>query len=197
MRTPRASCYCPRMVDVARHGKCVRRKHTRGGLNVPHEKKPRARHEGQQPLGPRAPGAAQVKPVAGELKPLARSTGAAARRRVDKTRAWAAPQVERAGQVLQDSVAPKVSARLSAAARRLEPAKPRRRRWRKLVGVLMLAAAAGAVAAVVRIRQKPEVTTSAAGADADDVTPAAEMRDGQGRSSTGADADVSGRVRTS
>ncbi len=133
--------------------------------------------------------AAQVKPVAPRLKPLARSTGAAARRRAHKTRAWAAPQVEHAGQVLQDSVAPKVSALLSAA-RRLEPAKPRRRRWRKLAGVSMLEAAASAVAAVVRNRRKPEVTTPAAGADADDVTPAAEMRDGQGRTGTGADAGV-------
>jgi hypothetical protein len=139
--------------------------------------------------------AAQVKPVAAQLKPLARSTGAGARRRVHNTRAWAAPQVEHAGQVLQDSVAPKVSALLSAAARRLEPAKPRRGRWRKLAGVSMLAAAAGVVAAVVRNRRKPEVTTSAAGADADDVTPAAEMRDGQGR--PGTDAGVNRPVRTS
>ncbi len=138
--------------------------------------------------------AAQVKPVAAQLKPLARSTGAAARRRVHKTRAWAAPQVEHAGQVLQDSVAPRVSALLSAAARRLEPERPGR--WRKLAGVAMLATAAGAVAAIVlRNRRKPDCTTSATGADADDVTPAPEMRDGQGRTST--DADVSGPVRTS
>src|SRR5260221_12959599 len=87
--------------------------------------------------------AAQVKPVAAQLKPPARSTAAAARRRVHKTRAWAAPQVEHAGQVLQDSVAPKVSALLSAAARRLEPAKARRRRLRQPVGASMLAAAPG------------------------------------------------------
>ena len=140
--------------------------------------------------------AAQVKPVAVQLKPLARSIGAAARRRAYKTRAWQL-QVEHAGQVLQASVAPKVSALLSAAARRLEPAKPRRRRWRELVGVSMLAAAAGVVAAVVRNRRKPEVTTPAAGADADDVTPAAEMRDGQGRTGIGAGAGVNRPVRTS
>ncbi len=117
--------------------------------------------------------AAQVKPVAARLKPLARSTGAAAMLRVHKTRAWAAPQVERTGRVLQDSAAPRVSALLSAAARRLEPATPRRR--------------------------KPEVTTSAAEADADDVTPAAEMRDLQGTTSTDADADadVNRPIRTS
>jgi hypothetical protein len=141
--------------------------------------------------------AAQVTPAAAELKPLARSTGAAARRRVHRTRAWAAPQVEHAGRVLQDSVAPKVSALLSSAARRLEPAKPPRRRWRKLAGISLLAAAAGAVAAVVRNRRKPEITTSAAEADADYVTPAAEMRDGQARTSTVADADVNRPVRTS
>jgi len=143
--------------------------------------------------------AAQVKPVAARLKPLARSTGAAAMLRVHKTRAWAAPQVERTGQVLQDSAAPKGSALLSAAARRLEPATPPRRRWRKLAGVSMLTAAGGAVAAVVRNRRKPEVTTSAAEADADDVTPAAEMRDLQGTTSTDADADadVNRPVRTS
>jgi hypothetical protein len=141
--------------------------------------------------------AATVRPAAAELKPLARSTGAAARRRVHKTRAWAAPQVEHAGQVLQDSVAPRVSALLSSAARRLEPAKPPRRRWRKLAGVGMLAAAAGVVAAVVRNRRKLEVTTSAAGAGADGVTPAAEMRDGQGRTGADAGAGVNRPVRTS
>jgi hypothetical protein len=50
---------------------------------------------------------------------------------------------------------------------------------------------------LVRNRGKPEVTTSAAEAGADDVTPAAEMRDGQGRTSADAGADVSGPVRTS
>src|SRR5258708_2697388 len=106
--------------------------------------------------------AAQVKPVAAQLKPLARSTGAAARRRVHKTRAWAAPQVEHAGQVLQDSVAPRVSALLSAAARRLEPAKPPRRRWRKLAGVAVLPAAARVVAAVVPNPRQPQRPTHAA-----------------------------------
>jgi hypothetical protein len=92
-------------------------------------------------------------------------------------------------QVLQGSVAPKVSALLSSAAQRLEPAKPRRRPWRKLAAIAVLAAAASAAAALVLNRRKPEVTTSAADADADELTPAAQMRDGQAR--------TSGRVRTS
>ena len=127
-----------------------------------------------------------MKPVTAQVRPLARSTGAAALRRVHRTRAWAAPQTERMAQVLQGSVAPKVSA-LSSAAQRLEPAKPRRRPWRKLAAIVVLAAAASAAAARVLNRKKPEVTTSAA--DADELTPAAQMRDGQARTSE--------RVRTS
>ncbi|MGB6454893.1 MAG: hypothetical protein WBH47_10440 [Streptosporangiaceae bacterium] len=115
-----------------------------------------------------------------------------------RTRSWAAPQVERTGQVLQDSVAPKVSALLSAAAERLEPAKRPRRRWRKLVGISMITAAAGAVAAVVRSRKKPDLSNSA-DADVDDGTSAAEMGTGQAGTSTAADADSDGhgQVRTS
>jgi len=140
--------------------------------------------------------AAQVMPVAAWMKPLARSTGLAARRRVHRTRAWAAPQVERTGQVLQDSVAPKVSALLSAAAERLEPAKPPRRHWGKLVGISVITAAASAVAAVVRSRKKRALTTSD-DADADDGTSAAEMGNGQAVTSTAANADVNGQIGTS
>jgi hypothetical protein len=134
-------------------------------------------------------GAAQVRPVAAQVKPLAKSTGAAARHRVHRTRAWTAPRVERTGQVLQDGVAPKVSALLSSVARRIEPAKPGRPRWRKLAGISVFAAAAGAVAALVRNRRKPDFTTSAAEADAGNAAPAAEMSDGQTKAST--DAGVS------
>jgi hypothetical protein len=142
--------------------------------------------------------AAQVRPAAAQVKPHAKSTGAAARRRVHRTRAWAAPRVERTGQILQDSVAPKVSALLSSAARRLEPPKPRHPRWRKLAGISLITASAVAAAAAVLVRNrgKPDVTTSAADANADDVAPAAEMSDRQEMASTGADADVNGQVRT-
>lgn len=140
--------------------------------------------------------AAQVMPVAARMKPLARSSGLAARRRVHRTRAWAAPQVERTGQVLQDSVAPKVSALLSSAAQRLEPAKPPRRRWRKLVGISVITAAATAISAVVRSRKKPDLATSA-DVDADAPASAAEMGNGQAGTSSAADADVNGQVGTS
>jgi hypothetical protein len=137
----------------------------------------------------------RARQAAAQAQPLARSTGAAARRRVHTTRAWAAPQVERTAQVLQDSVASKVSALLSSAAQRLQPAKPRRRPWRKLAGLSVLTAAAGAVAALVLNHRKPKLTTSAADADADEVRLTAQTRDGQARTNT--DADVNGRVRTS
>lgn len=107
---------------------------------------------------------ARLRPAADQVMPLAKTAGAAAKLGADKTRTWAAPQVERAGQVVEDSVAPKVSSVLSAAARRLEPDKPRRPRWRKVVGVS--AAAAGVVsafAAAVRNRAK---ASAAAASDA-------------------------------
>ncbi len=135
--------------------------------------------------------------AAARVKPVATSAGAAARRGVHRTRAKVAPQVERTGQVLEDSVAPKVSAVLSSAARRLEPAKPRLSRWRKLAGVSALTAAASAVAAFVRSRRKADGTTSAAEADADEAAPPADRRDGQTKTSTDADADVNRQVHTS
>jgi len=138
--------------------------------------------------------AAQVKPAAAHIKPLAHSTAAAAIRRVRITRAWTAPGVERTGLVLQHSLAPKVSAWLSSAGRRLEPAKPQRARWRKLAGISVLTAAAGAAAAFARNRNKPDSTAPVAETDAGNVAPAA-ARDGQAMAS--ADADVKGQVRTS
>jgi hypothetical protein len=66
--------------------------------------------------------AEQLKPYAAKLKPLAQSTGDAARRHARKTRAWAAPRVERTGKNLQENVAPKVSQMLSSAAQRIDPA---------------------------------------------------------------------------
>ena len=123
--------------------------------------------------------------AAAQVRPLAMTTGAAARGRVHRTHAWAAPRVERTGRVLQDSVAPRLSALLSSAARRLEPAKPRRPRWRKLADISVLTAAAGAVAAGVRNRRKPDVMTSAAEPDAGDAAPTAQRRDAAAAAAAG------------
>jgi len=130
--------------------------------------------------------AAALRPAAGKVMPLAKTVGAAARHRANQTRAWAAPQVERAGHVVQDNVAPRVSSLLSAAAQRLEPEKPRRRPWRTVVGISAAAAAASAVAAAVRGRMAAG-TASSSHLDADanvdppaaEAAPAAEARNGQ------------------
>lgn len=123
--------------------------------------------------------AAQLKPAAERARPLAKSTGEAARRQVLKTRAWVAPQVKRSGQALQDTVAPKLSAMLASAAKRIDPAQPRQRRWKKPAGLATLTAAGGAVVAFLRGRSKSAPTTSR---HTDTVTPT-----GNGQAMTDAD----------
>jgi hypothetical protein len=132
--------------------------------------------------------AARLQPAAEQVKPLARNAGTTARHQTDKTRAWAAPQVERAGQVLQDSIAPKASSLLSAAARRIDPARPRWRRWQKLAGASAAAAAAAATtaaAAALRRRQKAGASDATdppqggATVPAEKTAPRAETPNGQ------------------
>lgn len=136
--------------------------------------------------------AAQLKPVAARVTPLARSAGAAAKRGAHRTRTWTAPQLKRTGQLLQHAVAPKVSAWLTSAAHRLDPGQPRHVRWRAPAGLATVTAAASAAAAYIRRRRKPDSTTAAA--EPDTQAGAGEMRDGQTTASAGADLD--GQVRT-
>jgi hypothetical protein len=110
--------------------------------------------------------AARLQPAADQGAPLARKAGAGAKRQADRTRAWAAPHVERAGQVVQDSIAPKISSLLSATARRLEPTGRRRPRLPKLVGASAATAAASAAAAAAAVRS--HMKTAAAPATAPD-----------------------------
>jgi hypothetical protein len=99
-----------------------------------------------------------------------------------KTRAWAAPQIKRTGQVLQYRVAPKASSLLTSAAERLEPRQPRRARWLKLAAISGLTAAAGAIAAVAGKRRNPDAGGTAPGeADASGVTPIAKGQEEQVR----------------
>jgi hypothetical protein len=135
--------------------------------------------------------AVRLQPAADKVMPLAKDAGTAVRQQTNRTRAWAAPQVEKAGQVVQDNIAPKVSSLLSAAARRLEPDKPRRRNWRKVAGFSAVAAAASVLAAAVRRRMKPSAdaasgdledagSVAAAGpTSAPETAPATERPDGQ------------------
>jgi hypothetical protein len=126
--------------------------------------------------------------VAAHMKPFARSTRAAATRGVHATRTWGAPRLERTGQVLQDSVAPRVASALSSAAQRLDPGQPRHARWRRPAGIATVTAAASAAAAVILRRRRPRAASSPA--DDDGAAPAAEMNDGQATPS--ADPDRAG-----
>ena len=105
--------------------------------------------------------AERLKPAAASVKPLANSSAAAVKRSMIRTRAWAAPQVDHAGHFLQDSAAPKLSAMLFSAARRLTPARTRGRRWRKVAGASALGgAAASGVAVAARSRRKQDAKAS-------------------------------------
>jgi hypothetical protein len=128
---------------------------------------------------------------AASVKPLANSSATTARRSMIRTRAWAAPQVHRAGQFLQDSAAPKISALLFSAARRLAPAKTRAPRWRKLAGVSALGAAASvaAAAAAARGRRKQDSTAVPDQEDSQDAAPAPEARATHLSASADADSD--------
>jgi hypothetical protein len=138
--------------------------------------------------------AAKVKPAAAQVKPLAKSTQEAARRGLLRTRTWAAPQIERSGQVLQEDVAPKVADMLSSAARRIEPDKPRRRRWWMLPGVaVLLAAAASAAAAALRKRSTSGSTTAVDEADAPDKAGTVDAAAAEPEPSANADGSRAGR----
>jgi hypothetical protein len=116
--------------------------------------------------------------MAAQLPPLAHSTSDAAKRGVTRTRAWAAPQLERGGQVLQDQVAPKVSAALSTAAHHVDPGQPKPRQWRK-VAAFSLLAAAGVVTALAGFRRYSAATTPAEEETAPEDTASPDTADGE------------------
>jgi hypothetical protein len=135
--------------------------------------------------------AARMKPAAAQVKPLAKSTQEAARRGLIRSRTWAAPRVERTGQVLQEDVAPKVADMLSSAARRIEPDKPRSRNWWTLSGIAVLVAAA-ATAAAAALRKRSAVVSAATPAEADTGESAVP-----GQPDASANSDASKAARTS
>lgn len=138
----------------------------------------------------------RMRPAAAQVKPLARSTQDAALRGVYATRVWAAPRVERTGQVLQSSVAPKVADALSSAAQRIEPQQPRSRNWWTLSGLLVIIAGAAATAAIAlrkrtaAINAVPEDEAEPGGAS----TGEADTAGGQPAASGNADATQVGRT---
>jgi len=128
---------------------------------------------------------------AARLRPLASSTGTAAEQAVHKTRAWLAPQAEHAGRAVQQTIAPKVSAALSSAARRIDPKTPSRRRWSKRAGLAGLGAAAAGIATVIRNRAQPQAANESG---AGDLAPA-EAADEPGE--PGEPTKINRQVRTS
>jgi hypothetical protein len=141
----------------------------------------------------------RARDTASQVVPLGRRAGAAAvqglqqgmEQGVHDAREWVAPRIDDAAAAVTDTVAPKVSAALKAAARRVEP--PPAKTWRQKIlgwpGAFSLAAmlaVAGAVAVLLRKRQ-PEM-----------LTPPGDEAGNEAASSTaaGLDAEANGRVRT-
>lgn len=88
----------------------------------------------------------QAGKAAAQIAPLATSAKVTAYKGAYNVRAWAAPRLESSGQMLESRVAPKVSAMMSSAAKRIDPNGHTRRRWPfVLAGLAALAAAAGAI----------------------------------------------------
>ena len=130
-----------------------------------------------------------AKPLAAQVKPRASDAREAAGRGVYKARAWAAPQVERTGQMLQETVAPKVAAALHESAQKLDPGEAPHRGWRKGAAAIsiLLAAAAAAVAAMARSRKARAAATNgeaAAPADEGKASADGEVKDPAGTSSS-------------
>jgi hypothetical protein len=119
------------------------------------------------------------------------SARTAARKGIHHARIWAAPRLERTGHTLEDQVAPKMAAMLSAAAQRIEPVPARRRRrWPVLAAGLVAAAGLSATAAYLLKRRAAHAPKFSAPADADATTMPTEVP------SHLAASDVNGRVHT-
>jgi hypothetical protein len=123
---------------------------------------------------------------------MAASARTTARQGIRHARTWAAPRLERTGHTLEEQLAPRMAAMLSAAARMIEPVPARRRRrWPVLAAGLVAAAGLSATAAYLLKRRSaasaPEF--SAPGDDASTTTPAEAP-------SQPAASDVNGRVHS-
>ncbi|MFI7454648.1 hypothetical protein ACIBQX_44730 [Nonomuraea sp. NPDC049714] len=77
------------------------------------------------------------------MAPMADQAKLVANRRMEDARYWAAPRLENAAHRVEDQLAPKVSYVLTAAADKVNPARPRSRRWPMFT--LMTGLALGAV----------------------------------------------------
>jgi hypothetical protein len=136
--------------------------------------------------------ALQARPAAATAGMAARTGMLRARTGLLRARAWAAPHLERTGHTLEDQVAPKMAAMLSAAARRIEPPAPARirRRWPLVAAGVVSAAGLSATAAfLLSRRSKGRAAAQESAPEAAAGTP--------GEAGTPAGSDVNGRVHTS
>ena len=135
----------------------------------------------------------QARRAAVPARPMTASARTAARKGIHHARIWAAPRLERAGHTLEDQVAPKMAAMLSAAAQRIEPAPARRRRrWPVLAAGLITAAGLSATAAYLLKRRGSAATATGYTGPAADSTSASPAEP----ATPVATSDANGRVRT-
>jgi hypothetical protein len=134
----------------------------------------------------------QARRAAAQARPLAASARTTARKGIHHARTWAAPRLERTGHTLEDQVAPRMAAMLSAAARRIEPVPPRRRRrWPALAAGVVTAAGVATAAYLLKRRATAGAPEFTAPADAASTTMPTEVP------SHLAASDANGRVHTS
>jgi hypothetical protein len=131
----------------------------------------------------------RARSTAAQFTPLAQSARTAATGGLYRARVWTAPQLDRASLAIQERMAPRLANALSAAARRVEPARPRMRRWPIVAaGITVLAAAGGAAFMLNRRGQL--------GAHLGHQAPGSEAQDSSEQAGQTAAADVNGQVRT-
>jgi hypothetical protein len=82
-----------------------------------------------------------------------------AKPRVGRARTWMAVRASRGGVAVEETVAPKVSAMMATAARKLDPPKRKSRRLPKVLAGMALLAAGAAAAAAMAIRNKRMMST--------------------------------------
>jgi hypothetical protein len=134
----------------------------------------------------------RAEPVTGKF----RAGAARARQGLHSARAWAAPRLEQGGQALQQRVAPRVSELLSGAARRIEPAPARRRRWPFLTAGLVAAAGALATAVMLLARRGTGPLGRKGRAGEGSAGHAAASTPAPAAPEAASSADANGRVRT-
>ena len=134
----------------------------------------------------------RAKRAAAQAGPLAASARATARTGIYHARTWTAPRLDRAGHAVQEQIAPRMAAMLSAAARRIDPAPAHsRRRWPVLAAGLVTAAGLSATAAyLLKRRAAARAPEFPATADAATTTMPADVP------SHLAASDANGRVHT-